>query len=53
MGTIRRSNLPLSQKLACTRHVAGWVATCAGQLVRRRLTGRSAVAAAASEMATT
>jgi glycosyltransferase involved in cell wall biosynthesis len=53
LGAIRRSSLPFSQKLACTRHVAGWVATCAGQWVRRRLTGRSTSAAAASEMATT
>jgi glycosyltransferase involved in cell wall biosynthesis len=53
LGAIRRSALPLSQKAACTRHVAGWVATCAGQLIRRRLTGRSTTAPAASEMATT
>jgi glycosyltransferase involved in cell wall biosynthesis len=53
LGAIRRSNLPLSQKAACTRHVAGWVATCAGQLLRRRLTGRSSNTTAASEIATT
>jgi hypothetical protein len=52
-SAIRRSNVPLSEKVACTRHVLGWLATCAGQLIRRRLIGRSAAAAtaAASEIA--
>lgn len=51
-GAIRRADVPLSEKAACARHVAGWLATCAGQLIRRRLTGRpTAVAAAASEIA--
>jgi glycosyltransferase involved in cell wall biosynthesis len=52
-GAIRRADVPLSEKAACARHVFGWLATCAGQLIRRRLTRRSAAAAtaAASEIA--
>ena len=37
VGTIRRSPVAWSEKAACVRHVADWLATCTGQLVRRRL----------------
>jgi hypothetical protein len=47
-GAIRRADVPFPEKLACARHVAGWLATCAGQLIRRRLTGRPATAVAAA-----
>lgn len=47
-GAIRRSNLPLAERVACSRHVLRWLATCAGQLIRRRLTGRSTAAATAA-----
>jgi glycosyltransferase involved in cell wall biosynthesis len=36
-GAICRAPLCWSGKVACARHVGEWVATCAGQLVKRKL----------------
>jgi glycosyltransferase involved in cell wall biosynthesis len=36
-GAICRAPLCWSDKVACARHVGDWVATCAGQLVKRKL----------------
>jgi glycosyltransferase involved in cell wall biosynthesis len=47
-GAIRRADVPLTGKAACAGHVLGWLGTCAGQLIRRRLTGRPATAVAAA-----
>jgi glycosyltransferase involved in cell wall biosynthesis len=54
-ATVARAPVTWSEKVACARHLAGWLATCGGQLIRRRL-GRSAhtlaaATAAASETA--
>jgi glycosyltransferase involved in cell wall biosynthesis len=37
LGAVYRAPLSWSDKVACCRHVGEWVATCAGQLVRRKL----------------
>jgi glycosyltransferase involved in cell wall biosynthesis len=41
-GAIKRAPVGWGAKARCARHVAGWVATCAGQLVRRKVTKRRA-----------
>lgn len=37
LGAIRRAPIGAGQKLRCTRHVLGWVGTCAAQLIARKL----------------
>jgi glycosyltransferase involved in cell wall biosynthesis len=46
LASIRRAPVSWSEKVACARHVADWLATCTGQLLRRRL-GMNGHAAAA------
>jgi glycosyltransferase involved in cell wall biosynthesis len=51
MASIRRSPVSWAEKVACARHVADWLGTCTGQLLRRRLGSESRVATAAASAA--